>query len=129
MTGFLDRLPATMGSALNDIFVERQRQIEVEGWTPEHDDAHEQGALAIAGGWYAINADSHNWIDVMGVAGRPDSSSKISAAFNEVNGYYAWPFGLEWWKPKNTRNDLVRAAALIVAEIERIDRAAAKTIT
>ncbi|EIP5489386.1 hypothetical protein LS178_001568 [Salmonella enterica] len=29
-----------------------------------------------------------------------------------------------WWKPKGARSDLVRAGALIQAEIERIDRAA-----
>jgi len=29
-----------------------------------------------------------------------------------------------WWKPKGPRRDLIRAAALIVAEIERIDRRA-----
>ena len=34
-----------------------------------------------------------------------------------------WPWAASWWKPKNRRRDLVRAAALIVAEIERIDRA------
>jgi hypothetical protein len=27
-----------------------------------------------------------------------------------------------WWKPKDRRRDLVRAAALIIAEIERLDR-------
>jgi len=29
----------------------------------------------------------------------------------------------EWWKPKDRRRDLIRAAALIVAEIERLDHA------
>jgi hypothetical protein len=33
-----------------------------------------------------------------------------------------WPWSREWWKPRNSRRDLVRAAALIVAEIERVDR-------
>ena len=31
-------------------------------------------------------------------------------------------WGLDWLKPKSPRRDLVRAAALIVAEIERLDR-------
>ena len=37
-----------------------------------------------------------------------------------------WPIAWEdkWWKPKNPRRDLVRAAALIIAEIERLDRKA-----
>jgi hypothetical protein len=34
-----------------------------------------------------------------------------------------WPWSLHWWKPKSPRRDLIRAAALIVAEIERLDRA------
>lgn len=42
-----------------------------------------------------------------------------------------WPraWDLERWKPKDRRRDLIRAAALIVAEIERLDRAAASTET
>lgn len=41
----------------------------------------------------------------------------------------AWPttWAEDWWKPKNPRRDLVRAAALLIAEIERLDRAALKT--
>ena len=38
-----------------------------------------------------------------------------------------WPWADEWWKPKNPRRDLVRAAALLLAEIERLDREALKT--
>jgi hypothetical protein len=38
-----------------------------------------------------------------------------------------WPWEDKWWKPKDRRRDLVRAGALIVAEIERLDRLAAKT--
>ena len=34
-----------------------------------------------------------------------------------------WPWEPRWWKPKNPRRDLVRAAALLIAEIERLDRA------
>lgn len=32
------------------------------------------------------------------------------------------PWDEKWWKPKNPRRDLVKAGALILAEIERIDR-------
>ncbi|MEG2267851.1 MAG: DUF550 domain-containing protein, partial [Acinetobacter sp.] len=35
-------------SAANDIIAERQRQISEEGWTPEHDDEHDKGELAMA---------------------------------------------------------------------------------
>lgn len=30
----------------------------------------------------------------------------------------------DWWKPKDRRRNLVKAGALIVAEIERLDRLA-----
>ena len=90
---------------LGDIEAERRRQIWVEGWTPEHDDSHQPGELARAAGCYAWCAfDQHHW----------------RRAGLEPG---AWPGEAKWWKPKGPRRDLVRAAALIVAEIERIDRA------
>lgn len=36
-----------------------------------------------------------------------------------------WPWDESWWKPTNRRRDLVKAGALILAEIERLDRAEA----
>ena len=37
---------------------------------------------------------------------------------------FGWPhtWDASWWKPKDRRRDLVRAGALIIAEIERLDR-------
>jgi len=37
-----------------------------------------------------------------------------------------WPWGGFTWKPTTPRRDLVKAAALILAEIERLDRATNK---
>lgn len=90
--------------AAYDVLAERQRQVEAEGWSPEHDDEHEGGELAGAGACYAANASGFVWI-----GGWP----------GEV-----WPWAREWWKPSTPRRDLVKAAALILAEIERLDRAA-----
>lgn len=106
-------------SALDDIAAERQRQIDAEGWSPEHDDAHDGGQLSRAAGWYALNANSHEWNDVCGVA---DARCEANHLFSAKDGYYRWPFDMEWWRTKNQRSDLIRAAALLVAEIERIDR-------
>lgn len=89
-----------------EIAAERRRQVEVEGWTPDHDDAHAQGDMAAAAAAYAFNAY---------VAGAP----RYFAA--DPRGF--WPWSLSWWKPSTSRRDLVKAAALIVAEIERLDRA------
>jgi hypothetical protein len=92
-----------MANAIADIVAERLRQQSKEGWTAEHDDEHAAGTLAQAAACYAVNA-SEFWH--RGYGGRP-----------------YWPFDDKWWKPKDTRRDLVRAAALLVAEIERLDRA------
>ncbi|MCW3477531.1 hypothetical protein [Limobrevibacterium gyesilva] len=89
-----------------EIARERERQIEGEGWTPEHDDEHVDGELAMAAATYAIHA-------AKGGAHQPGSRPLI------------WPWDVAWWKPKDPRRDLIRAAALIVAEIERLDRSKA----
>lgn len=102
-------------SAIEDIAAERQRQISAEGWTPEHDDSHEGGQLARAAACYAIG-DTHasrGWGDEWHSGG--SSSARIKL----------WPWDREWWKPSSRRRDLVKAAALIVAEIDRLDRAKA----
>ena len=87
-------------SVLVEIEAERVRQVEEEGWTTEHDDEHDGGELAHAAGCYALfsgsNADADN----------PPK-------------YWPWDDG---WKPSEYRRDLIKAAALLVAEIERLDR-------
>lgn len=98
---------APMSAALDDIAAERRRQVEVEGWTPEHDDAHSDGQMATAAACYAISA--HNVI-----------------RYKRITMPSWWPWDSKWWKPSTTRRDLVKAGALIAAEIERIDRAAQK---
>jgi hypothetical protein len=100
-------------SVVREIAAERQRQVDVEGWTPEHDDEHVNGELAFAAACYARLA---------GDEGRTNGLAHTSIR-HIVPG--SWPWADEWWKPKGPRRDLLRAAALIVAEIERLDRHAA----
>jgi hypothetical protein len=100
-------------TVIDEIAAERRRQIEVEGWTPEHDDKHADGGLAKAAGCYAL------------VAGFPSASRSLWTGRNrdgEQTPWSNWPWDPKWWKPKSRRRDLIRAAALIVAEIERLDR-------
>jgi hypothetical protein len=40
-----------------------------------------------------------------------------------------WPWSAQWWKPSDRRRDLVKAGALILAEIERLDRATGPDLT
>lgn len=99
------RIAELEGGAFNpailDVVAERQRQQSVEGWTPEHDNAYQNSELADAAACYAIHA--HN--------------QGFSTPAH-------WPWSPDWWKQSGARRDLVKAGALILAEIERIDRAA-----
>lgn len=91
--------------AVLDVAAERRRQIEAEGWTPEHDDKHAEG-LACAAACYAVG----------------DRRLMIAGDMADIE---VWPWDESWWKPTNRRRDLVKAAALILAEIERLDRVVA----
>lgn len=93
-----------------DVQAERRRQIEVEGWTPEHDNEHDHGQMARAAACYAL-------------AGSSAADDKTTALLVSL----AWPWDQQWWKPTTARRDLVKACALTLAEIERLDRAAAPT--
>lgn len=102
-------------AATRDVLAERQRQISVEGWHAKHDDEHEDGSLALAAACYASNAAT--WIQSGRFVPRAD--------YTKLSPGARWPWLAKWWKPKNERQDLVRAGALILAEIERLDRRAA----
>jgi hypothetical protein len=95
------------GGVCNEILAERERQIVVEGFTIDHDNAHDRQALILAAMAYCQSAS---------VA---DDTSYLS---HRPPNY--WPWDIRWWKPKTNRRDLIRAAALIVAAIDRIDRGA-----
>ncbi|EOY1010267.1 hypothetical protein ACP1JC_003657 [Pseudomonas aeruginosa] len=82
-----------------DVQAERRRQVEAEGWTPEHDDLYCAAELPRAAAAYILN-------------GANDEAPAI------------WSFSAKWWKPRDARSNYVRAGALILAEIERLDRAA-----
>ena len=79
----------------------------MEGWTPEHDNEHDGGQMALAAAAYAIGS---RWNERYKAESGPPHST--------------WPWERAWWKPASARRMLVKSAALIVAEIERLDRAA-----
>lgn len=98
-------------SVLAEIADERRRQVAEEGWTPQHDDdEHGSDDLARAAACYALPDYLRDQV-IRGQYG----SKKLWR--------WLWPFTEDWWKPKDRRRELVQAGALIVAEIERIDRA------
>lgn len=80
------------------IALERQRQIEEEGWTPEHDLEHTDAELARAAIAYALPPNDER------------SPSLIDHFLPE-----GWKFN-----PQGRIRDLERAGALIAAEIDRL---------
>ena len=86
---------------------ERQRQIEVCGWTKEHDaEEHDNDSLAMAAICYARPSnDRHYSYNPIIKARVPDG----------------WPWAAEDWKPtpENRVRELAKAGALIAAEIDR----------
>lgn len=86
-------------AAIEDVIAERERQVAIEGWAPAHDDTYRAGELPAAAVCYALH-------------GAPQQGCPQQ-----------WPFAAEWWKPGEPRRNLVKAAALLIAEIERLDRA------
>lgn len=101
------------------IAAERQRQIEEEGWTAEHDEQHDRGELAAVAALYAIEA-----------TGLLDKQAG-SAVFAWL--YPSW-WAEHWWRPRklaweledtesvdeyNAMRCLEKAGALIAAEIDR----------
>lgn len=93
--------PQSVPDSITDVAKERARQINGEGCSAIHDDRWDAGELATAGGLYALDARN--------------ASSQVPTT---------WPWDEEWWKPTDDRRrNLVKAAALMIAEIDRLDRA------
>ena len=101
--------------AARDVLAERARQTSAKGFTTAHDDAHAMGVMAGAAGCYArhVHARGH----AVGTRGNDYKTAGPSVY---------WPWAREGWKPTTPRRDLVKAGALILAEIERIDRMEAR---
>ena len=114
-----------MKTGIELIDEERHRQIAAEGWTPEHDDSHAREELAEAAACYATPAGKRRLMReqiVMETArGLADPSAPRVAAVLIPAG---WPWDARWWKPnhKDRVRELVKAGALIAAEIDRLQR-------
>lgn len=112
-----------MKNAIQLVEEERQRQISQEGWTPEHDDTHKDGSLARAACAYA-------WP----IGGSIFSERGLTITMERQ---WFWPWPIEQFKGRHgfeaelqtkeqressRLRDLVKAGALVVAEIERLQR-------
>lgn len=99
-----------MKTGIELIAEERQRQIDVEGWTIGHDvQEHPNNELANAAATYAMDSDCREALmDIYDcrLVGVPAT----------------WPWDEEWYKltPDNRIKELIKAGALIAAEIDRL---------
>ncbi len=97
--------PAPVGMPTNKtttqqlIAAARVRQVEVEGWTNDHDDRQGAEALELAAVSYR---------DAAG----PDSAPHTQ-----------WPWYPQWWKPRSRQENLVRAGAIYQAAADTAERA------
>jgi len=90
--------------SVNLIAAERKRQITAEGWTPEHDDEHDNMEIGEAARCYLDHYMSGNDSDFPSLHPR-------------------WPWDTTWWKPsKDPVRNLEKVGALIAAEIDRVQR-------
>lgn len=89
-------------TGIERIAAERRRQIEEEGWTPEHDAQHDGGELNQAAAYYCCRSIS---LDLAAIYMFPP----------EWNPRWAKRAG----SPAPTDRDLIKAGALIAAELDR----------
>ena len=96
--------------AFDVVIGERIHQIADEGFREERDDSLDPGVLSSAGASYALHA-----CDVLHPMSQGDGGFKDTPPSS-------WPFDRSWWKPTTPVRDLAKAAALILAEIEKLIR-------
>ncbi|OLF53769.1 hypothetical protein [Pseudomonas chlororaphis] len=101
----------TAPASLQSVLAERIRQIQIHCFYPEQDVEYVDGDLAIAAACYATEAFVQ--------------ATETEGAMRIVPE--SWPWMAVTWRPRDQRRNLVKAGALILAEIDRLDRAAAST--
>lgn len=99
-----EEIDAIGGGLIADLLAERRRLADQEGFTPEQVDALSFDQLARAGGCYALYGSWPSFVPSI-----PPSQ---------------WPLQSGQWKPADRRATLVMAMAMIMINIESIDRQA-----
>lgn len=86
------------------IAAERRRQVEVEGWSSEHDAEHDLCEMGRAAAAYL----HHAALIMRGLPGY-------------INGTLPpeWPWGAEWWKPADPLGSLEKALLAEAGEVAK----------
>ena len=91
---------------------ERARQIQEEGWTPDHDDHQRHAEILSAAMTYARAAKIQQT--------EPNFDLSVVPVLDGT----PWPRAIKYWKPSHDPiRNLEKAGALIAAEIDRLIRA------
>lgn len=112
----LEAQSPTWSTAVRDLLTERRRQVREERHTLERDDQYTEGQLAQAASAYAF------W------AGPRGARQDDHIGYLNLTPKALWPWANEYWKPTKQRLMLIKAGALILAEIERLDRQRAREV-
>lgn len=112
-------VPPDFQHIIEELAAERMRQIGGEGYSLSHDDEHGHGEIAAGAAAYAY------------VASLPPPQRDYVARWYEVHSSHSanvvrkdlWKWGMQQFKPTTPRRDLIKAGAMVIAEIGRIDRA------
>lgn len=117
-----------MKTGIERIAEERRRQIEQEGYTPEHDDQHDEGELALVAALYATPIPLYQ---ISVTDDRKEERPGYRGITLEADDPWPCSWGAEW--DKRTKHDRIRqltiAGALIAAEIDRLEGLCEKKIT
>ena len=92
-----------MSDGARAVLKERAQHFSREGRTSSYDDGHIGGELALAAAEYAMVSTGRYGT----LKGGPS---------------HVWPWSPQWFKPTTPHLALVKAGALIIAELDRIDR-------
>jgi hypothetical protein len=101
-----DGASVLIGDGLRAIIAERMEQVQKHGFTLARDQNYQPSALVFAGIAYA---------------GRAAEQMRNNDLWHDAPP--SWPWDAAHWRPGDARANLVKAAALIWAEIDRLDHA------
>ena len=97
-----------------EVMAERQRQQDVQGFGPRHDQRYLAGELVKAAVCYAL----YSWVGIGPRTTPPEGTLSVVSVIERL-----WPWDWTWFRPRTKRRALVKAAALLLAEGDRQDYA------
>lgn len=102
-----ETLAAFVGHGFQDVVLERIEQIEEHGFDLQHDLGHHPGELALGAASYLNTAIDQLYGRHHAPKDSPDT----------------WPWQREAWRPGTARDNLVKALAIGLSVLDRLDNA------